>query len=283
MKRYVLNALSVDVEDWFHGVPSLNARRRLWNRIPSRLHRSTDRLLDLFDRHQVKATFFVLGWIARTFPELVDRIRGRGHSIGSHGYNHARVRNRHAGAFESDLAASLDAIARVTGTPPVSYRAPYFSAEPRCRWFYAALARNGIRYDSSVYPVSGWCTAPRMGPVGYPYLTEEGVVEFPASTLQLGPFRLPAAGGVCLRLLPARLPGLSFARANRRGIPCLLYVHPADFDHVAPAFPLKRAERMIRCARWGDPLSRLRRLLSAFAFAPVERAAAVAIAERARR
>ena len=145
--------LSIDLEDWFHILDYPPTERpEQWLQFPSRIHNNTDRLLDLFDQYEVKATFFVLGWVAEKYPELVRRVEDKGHQIGSHSYAHPLIYKLTPAEFEADLELSMNLIQQVTGKPIEIYRAPGFSITAECLWAFDILASKGIKYDSSVFP-----------------------------------------------------------------------------------------------------------------------------------
>lgn len=268
----VMNGLSVDLEDWFSLV-----RRRIWGKDEpptDRVVEATRRLLDLLDGSGAKATFFVLGSVAETFPDLVREVLARGHEVGTHGHGHWRVDAIGATRFREELRRSSDIIARVTGVRPLGHRAPEFSITPATPWAFGVLADEGFVYDSSVFPIHH----PRYGmpdaPVA-PYVVSEGVRELPLATLTLLGRRLPAAGGGYLRYLPYVMIEQAVRQANRRGDPAVLYVHPYEFDPRPLAFsqplPSSRARVFIETQnafRHRAPI-RLTRLLRTFTFGPL--------------
>ena len=233
----ILNALTVDVEDFFQ-VSAFEDQvdRNQWASYPSRVVNNTRRLLDLFDRHATQATFFVLGWTAREFPLLVEEIRDRGHELGSHSFWHRLVYHQTPDEFRLDLRDSLKAIDDAAGVSISCYRAPSFSITKRSEWALEILREEGIEIDSSIYPIYH----DRYGmPDSEPgiHLRETGagsIIEFPPAVLQTRLGNLPVSGGGYFRLYPQRLTASCIKKINRSGQPYMFYVHPWEVDPEQP-------------------------------------------------
>jgi polysaccharide deacetylase family protein (PEP-CTERM system associated) len=266
------NGISVDLEDWFSLV-----RRRVWGRDEPPTERvivGTRRLLELFGQASTRATFFVLGQVAETFPDLVREIRARGHELGSHGHGHWRLDAIGPERFREELQRSTAAIERAAGVRPVGHRAPEFSITPATPWAFEVLASEGFRYDSSVFPIRH----PRYGvpdaPTA-PYFVRSGLREFPLATLELAGRRIPAAGGGYLRFLPYTIIERAVKQANARGHPAIVYIHPYEFDpeplRFADSLPTLRARVFVEMqnAFRHRAASRLSRLLETFEFGPL--------------
>ena len=144
--RAVVHCFTVDLEDWYHVYP-----RELWDSMDPRLEEPTLWLLDQLDQKGIKATFFVLGYIAERHPELVKRIASQGHEIGIHGSDHVPVFKKTPEEFERDIVQSLDIVQKITGVRPDIYRAPSFSITKSIPWVWTIMAMNGIRRDSSLF------------------------------------------------------------------------------------------------------------------------------------
>jgi polysaccharide deacetylase family protein (PEP-CTERM system associated) len=241
----MLNALSVDVEDWFQvGAFENVIARSDWDRLPARVERNSEAVLALFARARVKGTFFTLGWVAQRYPQLVRRIVEEGHEIASHGWDHRRVFTMDAASFRQDLERAHIVIEDACGVSPRGYRAPSFSIDARTPWAHRVLADLGYAYSSSVAPIAhdhyGWREAPRFA-----FRPIEGfdLVELPVTTVELGGRRLAAGGGGFFRLLPYRFSDWAVARVNRRERrPAVFYFHPWEIDPGQPrvaAAPLK--------------------------------------------
>lgn len=233
----MLNALSVDVEDWFQvGAFETVISRSAWENLPRRVERNSHAVLDLFARAGVKATFFTLGWVAERHPGMIRRIVAEGHEIASHGWDHQRVFTMTADQFRSDLRRAHQAIADAAGEAPAGYRAPSFSIDARTPWAHEVLAEEGYAYSSSVAPVRhdhyGWPDAPRFA---YRPVVGSDLLELPVTTVEVGGRRLAAGGGGFFRLLPLRLFSWAISRVNasdRR--PAIFYFHPWEIDPAQP-------------------------------------------------
>ena len=233
----MLNALSVDVEDWFQvGAFEKVIARADWDDLPRRVERNSDKVLELFAEAGVKATFFTLGWVAERHPSLIRRIVDAGHEIASQGWDHARVFTLGPDAFRADLRRAHAAIADAGGVAPIGYRAPSFSIDARTPWAHPILAEEGYAYSSSVAPVVhdhyGWPEAPRFA---HRPLPDSALIELPVTTVEIGGRRLAAGGGGFFRLLPYRFSSWAIGRVNRdEARPAVFYFHPWEIDPEQP-------------------------------------------------
>ncbi|HEX8480350.1 MAG TPA: XrtA system polysaccharide deacetylase [Allosphingosinicella sp.] len=233
----MLNALSVDVEDWFQvGAFEGVIRRDQWEGLEQRVERNAEAVLDLFAEAQVKATFFTLGWVAERHPALIRRAAEAGHEIASHGWDHQRVFKLGEEGFRADLRRAHRAIAEASGVEPKGYRAPSFSIDKRTPWAHRVLAEEGYSYSSSVAPIAhdhyGWREAPRFA---HRPLPDRDLVELPVTTVELGGRRMAAGGGGFFRLLPYRFSSWAIGRVNRDdGRPAVFYFHPWEIDPGQP-------------------------------------------------
>lgn len=260
----IINALSVDVEDWFQvGAFENVISRDDWNRLDCRVERNVDAVLALFDRHGVKGTFFTLGWVAERFPALIRRIVANGHELASHGYDHQRVFTFTPAEFREDLRRSRDLLEQAGGVAVTGYRAPSFSIDARTPWAHAVLAEEGYVYSSSVAPVVhdhyGWPRAPRFA-----FRPVEGsdLVELPVTTARFAGRTLAAGGGGFFRLLPYRFSRWAVGQVNRReGRPAILYFHPWEIDPDQPkctkASPKSRLRHYTNLSVMASKLDRL--------------------------
>jgi polysaccharide deacetylase family protein (PEP-CTERM system associated) len=271
----MLNALTFDVEEYFQ----VEAFRRLvamedWSRLPPRVADSTRRLLDLLDARGVSATFFVVGWVAERHPDLVREIERRGHELGCHGYAHRPVWAMSRPEFRGDLRRARQAIEDAAGRPVRGYRAPTCSIVASTRWALEVLAEEGLRYDSSIFPIRhdryGIPSAPRV-----PHrITLPGgaeIVEFPMSTLRIAGQNVPFCGGGYFRLAPYELVRAGLRHLNRQGIPGMVYLHPWEIDPAQPRLPVRGLTRFRHYVNLARTESKLGRLLEDFAFAPAGR------------
>ncbi len=268
------NALSVDVEDWFHvGAFERTIDRADWVDLTHRVERNTDAVLALFAEAGVRATFFTLGWVAEYYPALIRRIAEAGHEVASHGYDHARVFSLSPQAFRADLRRSRALLQDAGGQPVLGYRAPSFSIDRRTPWAHEILAEEGYLYSSSVAPIRhdhyGWPQSPRFGwkPVaGAPLL------ELPVTTAEFLGRRLAAGGGGFFRLLPYGFSRWAIRQVNARDQrPAIIYFHPWEIDPDQPRVagaPLK--SRLRHYSNLSVMADKLRRLTRDFAWTRVD-------------
>jgi polysaccharide deacetylase family protein (PEP-CTERM system associated) len=265
------HALTIDLEDYFHTeVAAQGVAASEWEHLPSRIEASTHQLLDLLEEKKTQATFFVLGWVARRYPGLVQEIQRRGHEIGCHSLNHRLVCRMTPKEFYENTRIARDLIESITGEPVLGYRAPCFSITPGTEWAFDVLAGLGFTYDSSVHPVHhplyGNPTAPRGA-----YRVASGrLTEFPIATWRIAGRNFPIGGGAYLRLLPYQYvrQGLR-AWETQMQAPAMLYLHPWEIDPYQPYLPLSIPSKIRQT--WGTATmeSKLRDLLENFRFAPV--------------
>ncbi len=232
-----INALTVDVEDYFQvSAFAQRINRHDWEKLDCRVETNTDKLLSIFDRHEVRGTFFILGWVADRYPDLVKRIHLAGHEIASHGYWHQLVYDLKPESFAEDLRSSRDAIASACGVEVTAYRAPSFSITERSWWAMEVLAENGFNTDSSVFPISGHDRygVPDAKKEIHDIETSQGNIrEFPPTAWSVGRFPVPVGGGY-FRLFPLTLTSQAISAINREGRPAMFYTHPWEFDPDQP-------------------------------------------------
>ena len=279
----MLNALSVDVEDWFQvGAFERTIARGDWALMDSRVERNTDAVLALFAESGVKATFFTLGCVAHAHPGLIRRIVAAGHEIASHGWDHIRIFTMTADQFRADIDGARKAIEDAAGVAVSGYRAPSFSLDTRTPWAHAVLAEAGYAYSSSVAPVKhdhyGWPEAPRFA---FRPLADSGLIELPVTTVDVAGRRFAAGGGGFFRLLPYALSAWAIDRVNgQEDRPAIFYFHPWEIDPGQPRVegaPLR--SRLRHYTNLGVMEGKLRRLIGRFDWG---RADAVVEGERAR-
>jgi polysaccharide deacetylase family protein (PEP-CTERM system associated) len=265
----VVNALSFDVEDYFQvsNFEDLVPYER-WDSFESRVERNTERILAVLADHGVRATFFILGWVAERFPGLVRSIAAAGHELGTHGYRHRLIYTLSPAEFRDDLRRSIAAIEGASGRQVLGHRAPSFSITRASLWAVDVLKEEGLRYDSSIFPVRH----PRYGIPGAaeePFEIAPGLVEFPMSVLKLGPLALPVAGGGYFRLYPWRLTRWGIRRLNRAGRPAVVYLHPWELDPDQPRVRASWQARFRHYVNLHRTETRLHRLCAEFAVAPL--------------
>jgi polysaccharide deacetylase family protein (PEP-CTERM system associated) len=267
------NILTVDLEDWFHicGVQQVLPRSG-WNALASRIVKNTHRILELLDRCSARATFFVLGSVARKHPALVATIQAAGHEIASHGDVHRRVYTMTPDEFRQDLRRSAASISLATGNPVTGYRAAEWSIRDDSLWALDILAEEGFTWDASMAPF------PIIGNEAYPTrphrlrLAAGDLLEIPPLALVTPLVNLPVGGGWGLRTLPYGRIREIVRRYNREGDPALFFVHPREFDPSPPRVPLPLVKRLVLEARIETTERRLKRLLADFRFVPLSEA-----------
>lgn len=278
----MLNALTIDVEDYFHVMAfSRQIRPQDWDHFPRRVDTNTNRLLEILAERKVFATFFILGWVADKCPDLVRRIDQLGHTVGCHGYSHQAIYDGSPHDFRRDVRRAKAVIENLLGQHVASYRAPSYSITSKTSWALTVLAEEGFEYDSSIFPIShdlyGIPNAPR-----FPYLKvlADGrtIKEFPPSTLRFCGTNFPIAGGGYLRLLPYGVTAAAIRILNNREKqPAMVYLHPWEIDPDQPRIDSSWLSRFRHYQNLKSTEKKLKYLLSDFSFASMEQV----LAERA--
>lgn len=264
------NVLSVDVEDYFH-VAALSATIKVedWSKISPRVVDNTRRLLDLFDLHNVKATHFVLGWVAERFPELVREIDSRGHEVASHGYSHQLVYEQTPDVFHEETRKSKTILEDILGKPVIGYRAASYSITKNSLWALDILSELGFKYDSSIFPIRhDRYGIPDAEPLPHKLTTPGGneIVEFPLTTSSLFGLRMPAAGGGYFRLYPYAMSKFLLRRVQKMRKPIVFYLHPWEIDYTQPRVKASLLSTFRHYNNLDKCEQRLERLLRDFSF-----------------
>jgi polysaccharide deacetylase family protein (PEP-CTERM system associated) len=268
----LMNALSVDVEDYFQvSAMAPHIARDTWDAQPCRVERNVQRLLALFAEHEARATFFTLGWIAERYPQLVRDIVAAGHEVASHGYGHLRASEQSRAELTQDVQRAKALLEDIGGRAVIGYRAPSFSIGPTNPWAFDVLLEAGYVYSSSVYPVQhdhyGMPDAPR-----FPYAARPGLTEIPITTTRVMGRNLPAGGGGYFRLAPYPLSRWAVRRVNeidRR--PAIFYMHPWEIDPEQPRVPGASLKTRFRhYVNLSRTEARLARLLQDFSWGRVD-------------
>jgi polysaccharide deacetylase family protein (PEP-CTERM system associated) len=270
----IQNALTVDVEDYFQvSAFAKTIKHDDWGSHNLRVEKNTQKLLDLFDQAQVKATFFVLGWIADRVPELVKEIADRGHEVASHGYSHQLIYNQTQKVFREETIRSKKLLEDLSQQPVQGYRAASYSITCRSLWALDILAETGFIYDSSIFPV-------RHDRYGIPDAEEKphrlitpkqhSLIEFPLSTAKIFNYKLPIAGGGYFRLYPYFLSKAGLSQINRQQQPFIFYLHPWEIDPEQPKIAASWFSRFRHYNNLHKCESRLTHLLDDFEFGTVQ-------------
>jgi polysaccharide deacetylase family protein (PEP-CTERM system associated) len=270
-RQRMINALSVDVEDYFQ-VRSFAHRIGFssWDSFETRFGKNTRELLELLQKYNTKATFFVLGWNAEKDPDLVREIGRDGHEIASHGWSHGLVYQLSRSQFRDEVVRTKSLLEDISGMPVIGFRAPSYSITARSLWALEVLTEAGHVYDSSIYPIRrrayGIPSAERN-----PHRMKVGdreIAEFPMSTVRLGKWNLPFASGAYLRLMPFWITKWLIARHNSVDLPAMVSLHPWELDPDQPRV-CSVIERPNHYLRLGRTRAILESLLEAFRFSPI--------------
>lgn len=273
----VWNALSFDVEDWFHimDVPS-TPKIGEWGGLESRVEANTRRIYAFLEEQKIHATFFFLGWVAERSPGLVAEAAERSHEVASHGYGHDLIYKLTREQFRADLQRAVHVL-QEAGVRPVGYRAPGFSITSECLWALEEIRQAGFQYDTSLFP------APRIhggfqGGEPRPHRLRLGegrlLEEFPISTTTVFGRRIAFSGGGYLRLFPLSLLKRWIHRLNSQGVPVIVYLHPREIDPDHPRLPMPIGRRFRSYVGLRTVLPKLRGLLREFKFTTVRGALA---------
>jgi polysaccharide deacetylase family protein (PEP-CTERM system associated) len=268
----VNNILTFDIEDWYH--PHLVSSAIGANPVPvSRVAEPTRRILKMLAESGSRATFFVLGCIAESFPELVLSIRDAGHEVASHGYEHRLAYERTRGEFTEDLVRSKLALESLLKQPVLGYRAPTWSLNEKTGWAFSELAGRGFLYDSSLFPFRTYLYGSNANARFTRRMEVEPgrfLIETPPSVIQVFGIRIPFCGGFYFRFFPYRFVRFAVRSINRREKePVMLYLHPWELDPEQPKPIGLRPGRFIQYHRLGQTESKLRRLLADFRFVSI--------------
>jgi polysaccharide deacetylase family protein (PEP-CTERM system associated) len=263
----ITNALTIDFEDWYQG---LEIPCTQWAGYEERIVWAGRRLLELFAEADVRATFFVLGYVAERHPHLIRAIAAAGHEIGTHGYSHSFIYQQTPELFRAELGRSIKLLEDITGKPVEGHRAPFFSITRDSLWALDVMGELGIKYDSSIFPVLnyryGIADAPR-----WPYqISTTNLMEFPISTLRLFGRNLPIAGGAYFRIYPYTFTRHALQTINVQKKPFVFYLHPWEIDPDHPRIPLPKRVALTHYFNLSATERRLKRLLNDFTFAPMK-------------
>lgn len=270
----VRNAMSVDVEDYFQ-VEALKATydRSDWEGVDARVEVNTNRILDLFGAHDVKATFFTLGWVAQRFPSLIRRMADEGHEIASHGFDHQRIFEQTPDVFRGDIRRTKKILEDTSGQAVTGYRAATFSITERSLWAHEILAEEGHAYSSSIYPIKhDLYGMPHMPRAPFWANASQTLAEYPMPTLRMVGQNIPGGGGGYFRLLPLAYTKWAIRRFNRSvNAPFMFYFHPWEVDPDQPRVRgLSAKSRLRHYINLSKTEPRLTELLQAFSWGRVD-------------
>jgi polysaccharide deacetylase family protein (PEP-CTERM system associated) len=284
----ITNYLTIDVEDYFH----VSAFEKIsppetWAGRECRVERNTEMILAILDEYKVKATFFILGWVAERYPQLTKKIASQGHEVACHGYLHQRLLLQSREQYRDDIRRAKGLLEDQIGVAVLGYRAPSYSITRETSWAFDELIAAGFQYDSSIFPmkhdfygIPDWSRF-----AGYAVKTDSGwqardeapaeqksIRELPITTLRLGSKNLPIAGGGYFRLLPYGLTRWGLQRINQQEQqPFVFYLHPWEFDPQQPRMARAGAKSRFRhYVNLKQTEQRFRQLLNDFEFGRID-------------
>jgi polysaccharide deacetylase family protein (PEP-CTERM system associated) len=259
------HAFTVDVEDWYQGIPIESG---LKSRCERRLHRGVDTLIEMLAERNVLGTFFLLGPVAKEFPEVVRRIADAGHEVGCHGWSHDLLYTMTPERFREETRRAVGAISSITGRPVTAYRAAYFSLTRASYWALEELAALGFQYDSSIFPVNNWRYGiPDFDPRPQWIETRSGgIYELPITVRRVLGRNLPATGGAYFRIYPYEVTRANLKALEHEGRPLVFYLHPWELDPGHPRVPFAWKARVTHYVNLDSTERKLRRLLDEFEF-----------------
>jgi len=264
----ITNALSFDLEDWFC-VSNLRSvvKWEDWSLQELRVVENTNRILSLLERHNVEATFFVLGWIAERVPELIRKIAEYGHEIATHGYSHRLLTEMEPGEFDEDIARALTITRSLATGSVLGYRAPTFSLTNKTLWAVDILRKHGIVYDSSIFPISFIGASNDIpGLSARIFRFENGLIEFPLSCADKFSLHIPCSGGCFFRALPYSVTKRLLKDINKKGDPIMFYLHPWEVDPDQPRKRMAFIDSVRHYINIDKTYDRLERLIHDFRF-----------------
>jgi len=270
----MLNAITIDVEEWF----CVEAFRQqfpmqAWARQKTRIQTNIVHVVELLKEYDVKATFFILGWIADKFPQIVEYLHSNGHEIGCHSYSHKLVYQMTPQEFKEDTLKSIAAIRGESNIPLIGYRAPTFSVKPEHDWVWESLAECGFKYDSSIFPIVhdlyGSKDAPRFA---HEIQVSGGksILEIPLSTIRILGKNVGFGGGGYLRIFPYWFTNWAIKKLNAQGFPVVVYFHPWEIDRNHPRLKAPIKSRLRHFTNLRTMEIKLKKLLEKFKFGPIK-------------
>jgi polysaccharide deacetylase family protein (PEP-CTERM system associated) len=272
-----LNAFTVDVEDYFH-VAALSSAipRDSWGSRELRVEANTERLLGVLEERGVRATFFVLGWVAERAPALVRRIAAAGHEVACHGYSHKLVYTQTPGEFREETVRAKHCLEDTLGHSVLGYRAASFSITRQSLWALDVLIDLDFRYDSSIFPIHhDLYGIPGATPEPHRVAAPSGrtIAEFPMSAASFYGLRVPVSGGGYFRILPYWVTSAGLRQINEHNHrPFAFYLHPWELDPGQPRIKVGAFSRFRHYTNLSRCEARLRRVLGEFEFGSMQEA-----------
>jgi polysaccharide deacetylase family protein (PEP-CTERM system associated) len=267
----MINAMTVDLEDWHHSIDSIPFGD--WDKYESRVEVNTHKILDLFNKEKINATFFILGYIAEKYPSLIKEIASLGHEIATHGNVHQLVYRQSPQEFREDLKRAIGVIENISQQKILGYRAPYWTITKDSYWALDILLEEGLKYDSSIFPMKTYLYGIPDAPL-YPYIVKENhgnkLIEFPPSVITFMRVKIPVGGGFYMRLLPTWLIRAGFKKINKEDQATIVYIHPPEFDPQKPRLKLPFMESILHYYNLDVMEGKIKSLVSEFKFGTVK-------------
>lgn len=262
-----MNILTFDIEEWFHILDNKSTKtEKEWSNFDYRLESNMNRIFELLDRKNQKATFFCLGWVARKFPMIIKKIEQEGFEIATHSDMHQLAFEQSKYEFKQDLDRSIKSIEDLIGKKVTTYRAPGFSIKEENKWVFAELVNQGIKIDCSIFPAKrSHGGLESYGHAKPSIIIHDGVTlkEFPINLFNLGATNLIFSGGGYFRILPYWM----IKKMTRKSEYVMTYFHPRDFDSNQPVIQeLSRVRKFKSYVGLNSAFSKLERLITDFEF-----------------
>ena len=265
------NIFTVDLEDCYF-VPENESICNI-KKIPEyriNLHKNVDCILSILRNKNFSATFFVLGKLAESEPELIQKINSQGHEIACHGYDHTNPDKMSCDEFKYDLELSINAIYKASNKLPTGYRAPNFAINKNNIWTLSILKEFGFAYDSSIYPLKYYSEYKRNEIVMDPFIHESGIIEIPLSCIEMLQCRIPFSGGAYFRFIPYKIYRNFIKKLNKRNRELVFYIHPWELNNSLPKNSVKSLSKIRKFHNINKVGARLKSLTDDFEFCSVE-------------
>lgn len=259
---FEMQAFSVDLEDWYQGI---ELPFDSWDKQTKRLQYGLDLLLELLDIYTTKATFFALGWIGEQYPELIKQLTNAGHELGSHGYSHEKVYDLSRIGFREDIRKAKMILEDISGTEVIAFRAPFFSITKESLWALDIVKEEGHNIDCSISPLKTWRYGISNSPDEIYTFKENGLIEFPVSTVKFFN-RHFGLGGAYFRLFPFALTRIGFNRRQKHDKATMFYVHPWEYDLDQPVVEMEWKAKITHYSRLNRTLPFTKQLLAQYRF-----------------
>jgi polysaccharide deacetylase family protein (PEP-CTERM system associated) len=257
-----MNAFTIDLEDWYHGI---EIPIESWSGYEPRIHKGLDKILKLLDESDTKATFFILGWIAKNHPEIIKELSGAGHEIASHGYSHTKVYDLNKDDFREEIRSTKGYLEDVSGSEVTAHRSPFFSITAKTLWALDILREEGYTVDCSISPIETWRYGIAACPDEIFYLKDKDIIEFPTSPFQFLS-RKWAIGGAYFRILPYFITKNAMQYRADNSKHNMFYIHPWEYDEKHPKLPLEIKARITHYTNLNKTMGNTRKLLNDFQF-----------------